>query len=429
MAGSQNPRVVITGVGVVSPVGIGKERFWNNLLHGHSGVDFLKSFPSENLPSKVAAEITDFDPLDYVYQKKFLKVMSRDIQLGVSAASMAMKDAGIRSGDVDPDRMGVEFGTGHISFTPDELADAAADFADPSSRDGYKRWGDEKLGKIAPLWLLRQLPNMPACHVAIEHDARGPNNTITSGESSALLALSEAMRVICRDDADVMIVGAGSSNIHPVDIARLNLYDTLSQRDDDPTRACRPFDRDRDGTIVGEGAAVFVVEKYAHAIARGADIYAEILGVSGGCDGRGHENGAGGTGIVRAVNDVLRRSNIQPREIGHINAHGKGTQRDDRVEALAYHKSFGDHALKIPVTALKSYFGNFDAGAGAVELAGSLMALRHQQVPMTLNYETPDPHCRLNVVRGEPLRLRSSIAMSVNRTHVGQSAAAILRAV
>ena len=429
MAGSQNPRVVITGLGVVSPIGIGKERFWRNLLDGQSGVDFLKSFSSENLPSKVAAEITDFDPLDYVYKKKFLKVMSRDIQLGVSAASMAVKDAGIKPGDVVPERMGVEFGTGHISFTPDELAEAAADFADPSSRDGYKRWGDEQLGKIAPLWLLRQLPNMPACHVAIEHDARGPNNTITSGEASALLALSEAMRVIRRNEADVMIVGACSSNIHPVDIARLNLYDTLSQRHDDPTRACRPFDRDRDGTIVGEGAAVFVVERYAHAVARGADIYAEILGVSGGCDGRGYRNGAGGTGIVRAVDHVLRQSRIEPREIGHINAHGKGTQRDDWVESRAYHQSLGDHAIKIPLTALKSYFGNFDAGSGAVELAGSLMALRHRTVPMTLNYETPDPLCRLNVVRGEPLRMSSSLALSVNRTHMGQSAAAVLRAV
>ncbi len=429
MAGSQNPRVVVTGVGVVSPVGIGKDKFWRNLLEGRSGVDFLKAFPSENLPSRLAAEITDFDPLDYVYQKKFLKVMSRDIQLGVSAASMAMKDAGIKSGDVSPDRMGVEFGTGHISFTPDELAEAAADFADPSSRDGYKRWGDEKLGKIAPLWLLRQLPNMPACHVAIEHEATGPNNTITSGEASALLALSEALRIIKRDDADVMIVGACSSNIHPVDIARLNLYDILSQRHDDPQGACRPFDRDRDGTIVGEGAAVFVVERYAHAVARGADIYAEILGVSGGCDGRGHQNGAGGTGIVRAVDHVLRRANIEPREIGHINAHGKGTQRDDWVEARAYHQSLGDYANKIPVTALKSYFGNFDAGSGAVELAGTVMALRHQMVPMTLNYETPDPLCRLNVVRGEPLRMRSNVALSVNRTHIGQSAAAVLRAI
>ena len=205
---------------------------------------------------------------------------------------------------------------------------------------------------------------MPACHVAIEHDAQGPNNTITSGEASALLALSEAMRVIAANRADVMIVGACSSNIHPVDIARLNLFDTLSQRAGDPTRACRPFDRDRDGTIVGEGAAVFVVERYEHAIARGADIYAEVLAVSGGCDGHGHRNGAGGTGVVRAIQHVLRRSRIEPHEIGHINAHGKGTQRDDRVESRAYHQSLGDQASRIPVTALKSYFGNFDAGSG-----------------------------------------------------------------
>ncbi len=429
MAGSQLPRVVVTGVGVLSPVGIGADTFWRNLLAGRSGIDFLKSFSAENLPSKLAAEITDFDPLDYVYEKKFLKVMSRDIQLGVSAASLAMKDAGLKAGDVPPERLGVEFGAGHISFTPDELAEAAADFVDSSSRDGYKRWGDDKLGMIAPLWLLRQLPNMPACHVAIEHDAQGPNNTITSGEASALLALSEAMRVIAAGRADVMIVGASSSNIHPVDIARLNLYDTLSQRHDDPTRACRPFDRDRDGTIVGEGAAVFVVERHSHAVARGAEIYAEVLGVSGGCDGRGHQNGAGGTGVVRAIDRVLRQSQIDPCEIGHINAHGKGTQRDDWVESRAYHQALGDSANRIPVTALKSYFGNFDAGSGAVELAGSLMALRHRTLPMTLNYETPDPLCRLNVVRGEPLRLKSDVALSVNRTHVGQSAAAILRSV
>jgi 3-oxoacyl-[acyl-carrier-protein] synthase II len=428
MAGTRIPRVVVTGVGVISPVGTGKDRFWRNLLMGRSGVDFLKSFPSENLPSKLAAEVTDFNPLDYVYQKKFLKVMSRDIQLGVSAASLAMKDAGLAAGDVEPDRLGVEFGAGHIAFTPQELADAAADFANPANRDGYKRWGDETLGKIAPLWLLRQLPNMPACHVAIEHDARGPNNTITSGEASALLALSEAIRVIEGDRADVMIVGASSSNIHPVDLARLNLYDTLSQRHDDPTRACRPFDRDRDGTIVGEGAAVFVIERFSHAVARRADIYAEVLGVSGGCDGYGHQNGAGGTGVVRSIVRVLRRAGIQPQEIGHINAHGKGTLRDDWVESRAYHQALGDCAGKIPVTALKSYFGNFDAGSGAVELAGSVMALRHRMLPMTLNYETPDPLCRLNVVRGEPLRLAGDIALSVNRTHMGQSAAAILRA-
>lgn len=428
MADSYDTRVVVTGIGVVSPIGIGKAAFWDHLLAGKSGIDFLRSYPNENLPSKLAAEITDFDPLAHVYQKKFLKVMSRDIQLGVCAASMAVKDCGLRPGDVDPLRMGVEFGAGHISFTPEELAEAAADFANPANREGYPRWGDDQMGKIAPLWLLRQLPNMPACHVAIEHDCQGPNNTITNGEASALLALNEAIRVINRNQADVMVVGAGSSNIHPVDIARLNLYERLSQRHDDPTRASRPFDMDRDGTIVGEGAAVFVIERYSHAVARGADIYAEVLGVGGGCDGRGHENGAGGTGIVRAVQSVLKRSNLRPDEIGHINAHGKSTQRDDLVEARAYSKVFGDDAAKVPVTALKSYFGNFDAGSGAVELAGSLLALRHRTLPMTLNYETPDPNCPLNVVR-EPVRLGNDVALSVNRSHIGQSAAAAFRAI
>jgi 3-oxoacyl-[acyl-carrier-protein] synthase II len=428
-AGSKAPRIVVTGIGVISPIGIGKERFWQSLMAGKSGIGFLKSFSNRSLPSKLAAEIADFNPLDYVYQKKFLKVMSRDIQLGVSAASLAMKDAGLKAGVVTPERLGVEFGAGHISFTPEELADAAADYADPSYRDGYARWGDDQLGKIAPLWLLRQLPNMPACHVAIEHDAQGPNNTITSGEASALLALSEAMRVIARDHADVMIVGACSSNIHPIEIARRNLYDTLSQRHDDPTRACRPFDRDRDGTIVGEGAAVFVIERYEHAVARGADIYAEILSVCGGSDGNPSEAGGSGLGVVRAVSNALRVAGLDPREIGHLNAHGKSTKRDDWVEAAAYHRALGETAARIPVTALKSYFGSFDAGTGAVELAGSLLALRHRMLPRTLNYESPDPLCRLNVVRDEPMRLRNSVAMSVNRTTLGQSAAAIIRAI
>ncbi|HVV98843.1 MAG TPA: beta-ketoacyl-[acyl-carrier-protein] synthase family protein [Planctomycetaceae bacterium] len=419
------PRVVITGVGVVSPIGISRDSFWNNLVAGRSGVDFLSAFPNMDLPSKIAAEVRDFDPLDYLKHKKMLKVMSRDIQLGVSSAAMAMEDSGLESGDFDPDRMGVEFGAGRISITPSELAEAAAACAGRTESFEYTRWGEDSMGNIAPLWLLKHLPNMPACHVAIEHDARGPNNTITSRDSSALLALDEAVGVIQRGAADVMIVGACSSNIHPVNIARLTLFDSLSRRTDDPTRACRPFDMDRDGSIVGEGAASFIIERYEHAVARGADIYAEILGVAAGCDG----SAGGGMGIVRAVQAALKKSRLEPHELGHINAHGKSTQEDDLVEARAYHRALGSAAERIPVTGMKSYFGNFDAGSGAVELAGSVLALRYGQVPMTLNYETPDPKCRLNVIHGEPYRLRTHTALSVNRTDAGQSAAAILRAI
>ncbi len=426
-AGSSNtPRVVVTGVGVVSPVGTGNDAFWQRLVNGQSGIGFLEAFSNLSLPSKLAAEVRDFDPLKYLRQKKMLKVMSRDIQLGVSAAALAMHDAVLSRGAVDPDRLGVAFGAGRISTTPEELAEAAAWCAVDQSFE-YDLWGEDSMGQIYPLWLLKQLPNMPACHVAIDHDARGHNNTITSREASALLALSEAVHVIRRGAADCMIVGACGSDIHPIDIARLNLYDNLS-RHDDPARACRPFDMNRDGSIVGEGAAAFILEDYDFARARGADIYAEVLAVAAGCDGKGYLNGAGGTGLVRAIQAALRQAQIEPREIGHINADGKSTKRDDLVEARAYHRALGDSAETIPVTGLKSYFGNFDAGSGAVELAGSLLALRHRVVPFTLNYETPDPSCRLNVIHHEPHRLKNLTALSVNRTAMGQSAAAIIRA-
>lgn len=429
MAGSSKPpRVVITGVGVVSPIGIGEEAFWGNLLAGNSGIDFLKSIPHWNLPSKLGAEVDDFDPVRFIRNKKMLKVMSRDIQLGVSSATLAMETAGLKRGDIDPERLGVVFGASRITTTPDELAAAVACCTHDDSFE-YERWGEDSMGQIYPLWLLKQLPNMPACHVSIEHDARGPNNTITSREASALLALSEAVATIQRGVADAMIVGACGSDIHPVDIARLNLYEHLSRRDDDPTRACRPFDRDRDGCIVGEGAAAFVIERHECAVARGAHIYAEVLSVGAGFDGTPSQGGNGGTGIVRAVEAALRKAELNPKDIGHINAHGKSTRRDDYVEARAYHRVLGDDSERIPVTGLKSYFGTFDAGSGAVELAGSVLSLRHGLIPMTLNYETPDPHCRLNVVHGEPLKITNRTALSVNRTAMGQSAAAILRAV
>lgn len=427
-AGHDSHRVVITGVGVVSPIGIGNEPFWQSLISGRSGIGYLRAFSGENLPCKFAAEIRDFDPHKNIRHKKYIKTMSRDIQLGVSAATLAVEDAGIRPGVVDPERFGVGFGAGRMSSMPQELAEAAKQCADPDDGFLMTRWGEDSMGQICPLWLLRQLPNMPACHVSIEHDARGPNNTITSRESSALLALSESVQTIERGVADCMIVGACSSNIHPVDIAKLNLYEALSRRDDDPERVFRPFDYDRDGTVVGEGAAAFIVESYTHAVRRGAPIYAEILGFGAGCDGRGLANGAGGTGLVRAIQSALRHAKIEPSEIGHINAHGKSTQRDDLVESRAYHRALGPAAEQIPVTALKSYFGNFDAGSGAVELAGSLLALRHGELPMTLNYEVPDPRCLLNVVHQEPIKLRSLAALSVNRTMAGQSAAVIVRA-
>ncbi len=424
---AQFSRVVITGVGVVSPVGIGKDAFWRNLLAGRSGIGFLKSFANEHLPCRLAAEIEDFDPLKFLRQRKLLKIMSRDIQLGVSAAALAMNDARLAQGDFDPDRLGVIYGAGRIPSTPQDLIEAAA-YCARDDAFNFDLFDEDCMEQICPLWLLPQLPNMPACHVAIEHDARGPNNTITSREASPLLALAEAVHTIQRGVADCMIVGACGSDVHPVDIARLTLAENLSRRSD-PSKACRPFDMYRDGCIPGEGAAAFVVEDYEFARRRGAEIYAEVLAVAGGCDGRGYQNGAGGTGLVRSISWALQKADMSPADIGHINAHGKATPRDDLVEARAYHGALGPAAGTIPLTGLKSYFGTFDAGAGAVELAASVLALTHSIVPFTLNYDTPDPLCRLNVIHHEPLPLKNLTALKVNRTSMGQSAAAVLRAV
>lgn len=427
MAGQSAVRAVVTGVGVVSPIGIGNEQFWKSLVENRSGIGFLQSQPADGLPSAFGAEVRDFDPVRFLRDRKFVKVMCRDIQLGVASANLAVRDARIDAGDVDPLRFGVVFGAGRMTCHPSELQ-AAVEFC--SDQNGFhpERWGPEALGRIAPLWLLRQLPNMPACHVSIDHNAMGPNNTITCRDASALLALAEAIRVIEAGRADCMVVGAGSSNIHPVDIAKFHRFEGLSRRADDPARACRPFDFERDGAVVGEGAAAFIVERYEHAVARGADIYAEVLGTGAGCDGHGYANESAGLGLVRAIQSALQRSGIGPDQLGHINAQGKSTQTDDIVEARAYHRVLGDLVLKVPVTAMKSFVGHFDAGAGAVELAGTLLSLKHGEVPATLNYETPDPRCQLNIVREQVRRLNSRTAITVNRTAMGQSAAAVLRA-
>lgn len=429
MACDRGPRIVVTGVGVVSPVGVGGGDFWSRLSTGRSGIDVLRRVPTTGLQSRLGAEIHDFDPVAHIYQKKFIRLMSRDVQLGVASASMAMKDAGLSRGDVDPERLGVEFGAGHIATSPEDLADAARalkEIVDPSLF--ANRFGADSMDHIGPLWLLKQLPNMPACHVAMEHDARGPNNTITSSESSAILALSEGVRTIERGAADVMIVGACSSHMQPVELTRVQSYESLSHADD-PEAACRPFDLHRNGTVIGEGAGAFVIERYEHAIARGATIYGEILGVGAGSDGAGKENHANGVGLQRAVQNALRRASLTPRDLGHINAHGKGTILDDLAEAKAYHAVLGSVAETIPVTALKSYFGHFDAGAGAVELVGSILALKHGEIPQTVNYRTPDPLCRLQIVHDGPRRMTAGVALSVNRTRMGQSAAAVIRAI
>jgi 3-oxoacyl-[acyl-carrier-protein] synthase II len=410
--------VVITGVGVVSPIGIGCDAFWDSLVAGRSGVRPITSFDTTGLAVTFGGEIRDFDPKLYVRPRKSLKVMNRDIQLGFTAADLAMVDSGIVAGTIAPDRFGVVFG-GDMIYT--DLADLESTFR-RCSRDGQFRfndWADSFTEEHYPLWLLKQLPNMIASHIAIAHDARGPNNTIVLGEVSSLLAIAEAASVIRRGWADVMIAGGAGSRLHP--LALVARGDSIvSHRHDDCEQACRPFDRDRDGMVNGEGAGAFVLESYEHAMARRANVRARLAGDASRYERRpGRTAPLTGESLSGAIRATLSKSGLEARDVSHVNAHGLSTVAEDRYEAAVIRRHLGD----VPVTALKSFFGHLGAGGGAVELAASVIGIGRGLVPPTLNYEAADPDCPVNIVRDGPQPIRDGAIVSLNVARPGQAAA------
>jgi len=412
--------IVITGVGAVTPIGVGREAVWEAFCAGRSGVAPIRSFDASRLPVQIAGEVHDFNPKPYVKPRKNLKIMCRDAQLGVSASMLASQDAGITGGVVDPERFGVTLGA-------DRICGALEDCEPPyrtclvRRRFEYSRWGKEGMADTFPLSFLKVLPNMTASHISIAHDARGPNNTIHQGEVSSLEALSEAARVIQRGAADVMIAGGSSSQMNPYDWVRHCTIAGLSTRGGDAAAVMRPFDIDRDGGVWGEGAAAFIVESRRHAEARGATILARLLGWSSTCEP--HNGGPPkGAGLQRAIELALARAGAAPHDLGHVNAHGASTVRGDRMEARALAASVPD----VPVTAPKSYFGNLGAAGGAVELVASILSFTDGRVPATLNCLHPDPDCPVEVIRDRPLTSSAPMALAVNWTWMGQAAAVVL---
>ncbi len=428
--------VVVTGLGVVSPIGIGREQFWNALLEGQSGVAKIHLFDPSGLPVQIAAEVDDFDPKPYVAKRKSLKIMCRDAQLGVAATVLACREAGISPGQVDPNRFGVVLGADRIcSATENSKATYRACMVD--GRFDYQRWATAGMDATFPLDFLKVLPNMVASHISIVHDARGPNNTIHQAGVSGLLAVGEAARVIQRGVADVMIAGGASSEMNPFDCVRRCVMGFLSNRQGQPAAAMRPFDAHRDGQVWGEGAGAFILEDRRHAEARGANVIARLLSWAATCEPQcrsaavpaaqcGLEARAPaplqGTGLRRVIELALHQAGLEPNRLGHVNAHGLSTIHDDQIEAHALH----DLLPAVPVTAPKSYFGNLGAAGGAMEMAVSILALGAGLVPATLNYERPDPDCPLQVIHGQPLRGSASSALSVNFTSIGQAAAVVL---
>jgi 3-oxoacyl-[acyl-carrier-protein] synthase II len=430
-------RVVITGVGVICPLGSTKEALWEALEAGRSGVGPLESVPTSPLPMSFGAEarqftgkIDDFGPLEGEQKKairKALKVMCREIQMGVAAAQLSLSDARLTAGKLDPDRSGTVFGADYMLTVPEEFNSGIDRCKDSAGRFEFSRWPRDGMSQLNPLWLLKYLPNMPASHFAIFNDLRGPNNSITQREAAANLAVGEAFRTIERGHADLMVAGATGTRVHPMKTIHALQWESLAPETPEPTRAARPFDLNRSGMVVGEGAAAVVLEERAAAEKRGATILGEVIGFgsSAAIDRRGVGHRA--QAAANAMRAALRDAGLEPEKVGHIHAHGLSSRSADRDEARAIREVFGAAAERVPVTAAKSYFGNLGAASGLVELAGSVLALQHERLFPVLNYETPDPECPLTVARPGAAVRAGDCVLNVNFTPQGQASAVIVR--
>jgi 3-oxoacyl-[acyl-carrier-protein] synthase II len=417
-------RVVVTGIGVMTPLGLGVASFWEGLRQGRSGVGLVRSIDTSALPVHIGAEIRGFDARDYLEKKdrKRLGIMVRTFQFAVAAAQLAMEDGRVEKTAIDPTRFGVVMGSATI---PGDLRDLGpgSKLACQSEGDipNLGVWGEKGIPLVPPLWMLTHIPNMMACHVSILHNAQGPNNTITQSDAAGLLALGEACQYIRRNRADMVLVGASDCNIAAANYLRHSLFDQLSRRNEAPEKASRPFDRDRDGWVLGEGGGVLLVESLDGAQRRGARIYAEIVGFAAGCD-----PGCLGKGLARTMRQALTRAEVAPGAIDHVNAQGNSTTRGDAWEARAIAEVFGTGPLSRPVFAAKGALGHMGAAANTVELAASLLSQQHALVPRTLNYDNPAPDCPVWVsATNRPVE--QPHFLKIGFTEMGQCAAVVCR--
>jgi 3-oxoacyl-[acyl-carrier-protein] synthase II len=434
---SKQRRVVITGLGLISPLGSTKEALWDALQQGRSGVGPLTVMPADALPIHAAAEarqftgeIEDFGPLEKEQKKqirKALKAMCRECQMGVAVAQLALTDSAIEVGKkIEPERIGISFGADYMLSVPEEFNEGIRQCTNEADRFEFSRWGIEGLPKMSPLWLLKYLPNMPASHVAIFNDLRGPSNSLTSREAGSNLAVGEAYQIIRRGTADAMVCGATGTRLHTMKTLHAFCQEEVSCRNGDPQKVSRPFDQNRSGMVLGEGAGAIVLEELAHAQARGATIYGEIAAASSRAAAAPRLIARRKVALANVLRALLQDSGCQPSEIGHLHAHGLSTQSCDIEESRAIIEVFGDRS-DLPVVAAKSYFGNLGAASGMVELIASTLALRAGNLFATLNYETPDPECPIRVVRDRATPAGKQF-INLNVTPQGQASGLLVRA-
>lgn len=428
---SQKPqrRIAITGIGVFSPIGIGREEFWENLSAGRSGIAPTIHYHCTATPGGIGGEVKAFteesakkDSLKS--QRKSIKVMSRETQLGTAAAVQALEDSGLNLDQVDHERLGVEYGANLMFFSPDSMTDSCGACTAPSGEFEFQKWGSAGLGAMEPLWMLKYLPNMPACHIAIFTDARGPNNSVTLDEASPGVALTEALNIMERGAADIMLTGGTGTRIHSVRAIHARLIDDLGYDELDPSASSKPFDENRNGQVVSEGAACLVLEEESHAKARGATIWGYLLGGASSCVANPQGEPDFKQAVLNAARGALRRAGLTIADIGHINAHGIATLEGDKAEAEALRELMNSN--DIPVTALKGYTGNAGAASGYLEIIASLLSLQHGTIPRTLNCAHPDPGLGLHVVNTSGVVPRNKRFLKVNFTRAGQASAVVI---
>ena len=403
-------------MGIVCPLGIGSEAVWTAIEDRVSGIRTIPRLAEAGFPITFGGEVPDFDGKQYVQPRKSLKVMSRETQQAFTAAELAWADAGLASHAVDPERLGVVLGANVFRSEMDELVALYRTTATDGQFD-FGKW-HAAFKDLYPLWMLKYLPNMAACHIGISKDARGPNNTIVQGEVSSLLAVVEAADTIARGHADVMLTGATGSMLSWVDVC-WHGGARMSRHNADPASACRPFDAKRDGFAMAEGAATFTLESLAHAEQRGARILGRILGYGRRAEAVERGKTVTGRALAQAIGSALAMGHVAPNEVGHVNVHGLATADDDAAEAGAIIDTLDD----VPVTGLKGYVGNAGASCGAIELAISLLAAQKNVVPPTLNCD--DPAFDVNIA--DNLRFaRSPAFLKLSHKCTGQAVALLV---
>jgi len=414
-------RTVLTGFGVLSPIGSTPDAFWQALVAGTCGIRPVTIFDASQLPTHIAGEVPDFAPKQFVEKsyRKNLNAMARTVELGVVGSTLALQNAAIAKGTVPPHRIGIEFASLMGATDLNDMAPASKLSSPDGQTVNMVQWGSAGIKEISPNWMLKYLPNMPACHTTILYDIQGPSNTQIPGDTAGLVALAEAARIIHRGTADVMVVGSSESRLNPVSMTRFNLFLQLSRRNDDPTHAVRPFDATREGTVPGEGSAVFTLEDLDHARSRNANILGELIGWAMGID-----RGKRGPGLARVIRNALTAAGIRPTDIDHVNAHGTGMTIGDAFEARGIAEVFGRDT---PVFAPLSRFGNLGASSALMELACSVFALKNNQLPGTLNHEKPAADCPVTVYTGVLRTVTKPYVLKVTYTDLGQCAAAVIR--